>query len=239
MKSLIALVCLSSRLFGQIAFEVASIKPSAPEDIGHTSVHRHTDKGRLNYVNVSLTDMITDAYRVQPRQVTGPDWLTFTRFDINAKLPEGSDEKQIPEMLQSLLAERFGLKLREETKEQPIYALSVGKSGQKMKQIEKGEGLNSNGHNGRITIKASTTMKNFADNLSRSTDRPVIDQTGLDGVWEFELRYTADGVEATEPDAPPSLSAAVQEQLGLKLTPIKGPVRQLFVEHIDKTPAEN
>jgi uncharacterized protein (TIGR03435 family) len=230
---------VTASLFGQIAFEVASIKPAPPQEMGRVSISRHTDKGRLNYSNVSFIDLITDAYRVQPRQVAGPDWLDSVRFDITAKLPAGADEDHIPEMLQSLLAERFALKLREESKEMSIYALVVANNGPKMKKADEAGSINSNGNNGRMQIAGKGTMAKLADRLSGRLDRPVVDKTGLEGNWEFALHWATEAVEAANADDAPSIFTAVQEQLGLKLMPMKGPVRQLIVEHIDRLPTEN
>src|SRR5580700_8887990 len=95
-----ALVLLAPFLMSaQVGFEVASIRPSPPQPMGHTSIRRSTDQGRLKYTNVSILDLISDAYRVQHRQVTGPDWMDTTRFDVLAKIPDGVDEARVPEML--------------------------------------------------------------------------------------------------------------------------------------------
>ena len=94
--------------FGQAAFEVVSIKPATPVEFGRTSVRRSVTKakgvqGRLNYQGISLMDLIGDAYRVQHRQISGPDWLTSQRFDILALIPAAQNNDQIPEMLAALL----------------------------------------------------------------------------------------------------------------------------------------
>ena len=237
---LLLLTCGS--LFSQIAFEVASIKPAPPQEMGRTSVRRSTDKARLSYSNVSLMDMmdiVTDADRVQTRQVLGPEWLDSVRYDILAKLPEGGKEEQIPEMLKTLLTERFGLKMHNESKEMAMYALTVNKTGSKMKKAEDGGSFNSNSNKGRVHIVAKTTMENFANNLCLRMDRPVVNQTELEGSWEFQLDFLADGAENGAADPLPSIYTAVQDQLGLKLTPTKAPVRMIVVDHIDRVPAEN
>jgi len=220
-------------------FEVASIKPAPLQEMGRLSVSRSTDQGRLNYSNVSFTDLITDAYRVQPRQVSGPEWLGSVRCDITAKLPAGSSEDQVPEMLLALLADRFALKMREDSKEMQIYALTVGKDGPKMKKADEPGSINNHGVNGRLLMTGKATMTKFADRLSTRLDRPVVDRTGLDGNWDFALQWTTEAVEAPAADDPPSIFTAIQEQLGLKLTPVKGPVRQLIVERLEKVPTEN
>src|SRR6476620_8172887 len=107
-------------------FEVASIKPAPPPGGNNMMVRMGGDPGRIDYANVSLKDVIRLAYRVKNYQIAGPDWLESARFNIVAKLPEGSSREQIPEMLQALLAERFKLALHRETKELPVYGLVVG-----------------------------------------------------------------------------------------------------------------
>ena len=137
----IALVLIASgALLGQqqgaVSFEVASIKPSAPQPMGFRRIGMTTDGGIARYSGVSLQDLIRSAYRVKDFQIQGPDWLGNDRFDIVAKLPDGAKEDQVPEMLQALLAERFKLTLHRDTKEHPIYALIVGKNGPQLKPAE-------------------------------------------------------------------------------------------------------
>ncbi|HUP04435.1 MAG TPA: TIGR03435 family protein [Bryobacteraceae bacterium] len=120
------------------AFEVASIKPSPPLDpnailSGKMHVGMKTDAGRVDIGFLSLADLIRVAYRVKPYQISGPDWMSGQRFDIQAKIPEGVSTEQVPEMLQALLAERFGLTIHRDKTDQPVYALMVGKNGPKLK----------------------------------------------------------------------------------------------------------
>src|SRR5262249_30809977 len=84
---------------------------------------------------MSLRDLIILAYRIKPYQLTGPDWMATTPFDIIATIPAGVPKTKVPEMLQSLLAERFGLKIRREKKEMPVYALTVARGGRKSKEV--------------------------------------------------------------------------------------------------------
>jgi uncharacterized protein (TIGR03435 family) len=120
-----------------VAFEVASIKPSAPLDarqvlMGQQRVGMKVDAARIDLANLSLADLIRIAYRVKRYQLAGPDWMTRERFDVVAKLPEGASPDRAPEMLQQLLAERFELAVHRETKEHAVYALVVGKNGPKL-----------------------------------------------------------------------------------------------------------
>jgi len=121
------------------AFEVATIKPSAPLDpaaVRDGKAHTGTrfDAGRIDMGTVSLFRLICAAYRVKPYQVKGPDWMKTTMFDIQAKIPDGGTVEQIPEMMRELLVERFGLKTHRDSQVQPVYALVVAKGGPKMKK---------------------------------------------------------------------------------------------------------
>jgi uncharacterized protein (TIGR03435 family) len=237
MRVLLILATAACSLNAQLAFEVASIHPAPPQPMGSTSVHRSTDEVRLRYLNVSLLDVIGDAFRLPRRQINGPEWLDSTRFDIVAKYPEGVGEKKVPEMLRTLLAERFGFKSHEDTKELPVYDLIVLKAGPKMKKLEdEGNGMSINSDGMKSHVSAKTTMAGFIDFLSAKLDRPIVDQTGLPGAWQFELEYAQEN--APESTAP-SLFTAIQEQMGLKLSPSRGPVRLIVVDHIDKAPLEN
>jgi uncharacterized protein (TIGR03435 family) len=121
------------------AFEVASVKPSAPLDAsrimsGQMHVGMRIDAARVDIGSMSLADLIRVAYGVKAYQVSGPDWMTSERFDVLAKLPEGASREQVPDMLQALLAERFKLTVHRESKENTVYALVVGKNGPKLKE---------------------------------------------------------------------------------------------------------
>jgi len=126
-----------------LTFEVASVRPSPPLDFqklmsGQLRLGMKVDKARVDISSMALADLICTAFRVKPHQVSGPAWQEIAptggqRFDVHATLPEGATEKDVPEMLQALLVERFGLKFRRDRSEQPIYALVVGKNGPKMK----------------------------------------------------------------------------------------------------------
>jgi uncharacterized protein (TIGR03435 family) len=126
-----------SALFAQNpTFEVASIKATAPQEMGRVMVRMGGDPGRIDWVNVSLRDVIRTAYGVKDYQVSGPDWMTSARFDIQAKYPPDTPIETRNLMLQALLAERFGLKVHKESKETQTYSLVVGKNGHKLKKAD-------------------------------------------------------------------------------------------------------
>ncbi len=140
----VMLFLAAGTLFGQApatlpAFEVASIKPAGPLDpakimSGKMHIGVSIDAARVDIGNMSLMDLLCFAYTVKPYQVTGPDWMGAQRFDLLAKLPEGASKDDVPVMLQGLLAERFKLTLHKDSKDQPVYALVVGKNGPKLKE---------------------------------------------------------------------------------------------------------
>jgi uncharacterized protein (TIGR03435 family) len=224
----------------QPQFEVATIKPSAPQPIGHTSTRMDSNRERLNYSYVNLKEVIGQAYKVRQYQITGPDWLETERFDITAKLPaaEGSS-RQVALMLQALLADRFKMAIHRETKVLPVYALVAGRSGPKLKSSESDSGISSNSNRTSLHVTAKATMQRFAEFLSEEVGRPVIDRTGLTGPYDFTIDWAVDNAIANDSPAGPSIFTALQEQLGLKLDSTKGPVEIIVVDHADRTPSEN
>ncbi|HEV3196866.1 MAG TPA: TIGR03435 family protein [Bryobacteraceae bacterium] len=121
-------------------FEVASVKPAAPQTGGMRVMMRggpgSPDPGQLTYENASLKNVLMNAYGVKNFQISGPAWLDTERFDIVAKIPKDATKEQFKLMLQNLLAERFKLTVHHETKDMPMFALVVGKNGPKMKESE-------------------------------------------------------------------------------------------------------
>ena len=125
------------------AFEVAAIRPAnlpTPEQFRgggpvQLRVGMQLDAGRLDWGLASLADMIQYAFRVKNYQVSGPDWMRSSRWNILARLPEGGSQDQVPEMMQALLADRFQLKFHREKRDQPVYALEVAKGGPKLEAL--------------------------------------------------------------------------------------------------------
>jgi uncharacterized protein (TIGR03435 family) len=230
-------VCISGVVYGQ-QFEVASIKPSNAE-AGSSGIS--SGNGRLTASNVTLKRCIMGAYAVGPNQVFGgPDWLDSDRFDILAKAEEPVGDHALMAMLQTLLAERFKLALHREARPISVYVLEIAKNGPK---LEKGDGLGAKTSNGRGNIVATNaSMDRFAEILSRQMDLPVVNQTGLDGVFNVKLQWTPESATAKPPDGAaldgPSVFTAIQEQLGLRLHAQKAPVEVLVIDHVER-PSEN
>lgn len=200
----------------KLSFEVVSIKPSAPQPMNQMRMMRGGDPGRARFTGFSLRDYIRIAYRVKDFQVEGPAWIDSDRFDVEGKLPEGASESQEPEMLQSMLEERFHLQLHRETKDHAIFALVPGKGGPKLKATEakpaaggnlagppplprgRGAALPRNAmmmqidDQGAHVKAAGVTLGQLAEMLSRFTERPVVDMTKIDGEYDFDLVIAPD-----------------------------------------------
>jgi bla regulator protein BlaR1 len=212
------------------SFEVASVKPNRYGAAASTFRARN---GSLHSTNVSLRDFIRWAYGVKDYQVAGPDWLTSQRYDIVAKAPAAVPDDRLMPMLQALLAERFKLAIHRETKERAVYALVAGKNGSRLHEVEAGREQSSGGRGSLSAQKMS--MSQLADTLSQRVDLPVLNTTGIEGVFDIELKWAPDGDNANGP----SIFTAVQEQLGLKLEQRKGPMEIIVVDHAERVPTEN
>lgn len=199
----------------KLEFEVASIRPSQSSTPDRVNSGLHMDGAQAHLGSQSLKNLIAMAYRVQWNMVSGPDWMASARFDISAKLPDGATTAQIPEMLQSLLADRFGLKVHHETKDAPAYALSLGKS--PLTLTESPVDSPSSGQNGSVNVAAAGSaagvsidlghgssytfandkfqfhrfnMDQFVRQLALYMDRPVVNMTDLKGTYDFTLKVT-------------------------------------------------
>jgi uncharacterized protein (TIGR03435 family) len=225
------------------SFEVAAIKL---DKSGSYSSHWSDHSGKMFATNISMRALIERAYGIRDYQISGPEWLKSDRYDIEAEapasIPKDQLKEQFPLMLQSLLSERFKLTFHREEKVLPVYALVVAKDGPKLTPIKNDGHSSSNSNRGHLSVQAGSSMQ-IADALSHPLDRPVIDKTGLSGVYKCELEWTPDDNQATPAnqasDSGPSIFTAVQEQLGLKLVPQKAPVEILVIDHVERIPTEN
>jgi bla regulator protein BlaR1 len=223
-----------------LKFEVASVKPHKPE-AGPLRASTSVENGRINYTNVTLKNCIRQAYGLRPYQISGgPGWLADDRYDVIAKAAGSATKAQVMLMLQALLADRFKLTFHFEAKEMPVYSLVIAKNGPKIKEVkDDGNGTQIDGDPQHALNARNISMAQFAGTLSRlqDLDRPVMDRTGLRGVFNITVDFVAD--DAASPDTVgPSIFTALSEQLGLKLEPTKGPVQILVIDHIER-PSEN
>lgn len=226
-------------------FEVASIKPSDPDARGSSS---NNDGRFLTIKNWTLKRLVQRAFGVQEYQVAGgPNWTDGYRFDIRAKLDErlpairGKEgQLRLQRMLEALLADRFQFQFHRETKVMPVYNMVVSKSGLKISEAKFTGSESTSTNNGHLTAKG-LPMPSLATYLSLALQQPVLDATGVSGVFDFEMTWAQQDIgkapDANDP-AGPSIFTALQEQLGLKLELAKGPVEMIVIDHAEK-PTEN
>jgi uncharacterized protein (TIGR03435 family) len=201
-------------------FEVATIRPSAQGPQGQVTAGVRIDGAQVRCAYLTLKDYIGIAYRVKLYQISGPDWIGSDRFDIAATLPAGVPTSQIPEMMQSLLEERFQVKMHREKKDFPVYALEVAKGGLKIEEsapdpnadpkaplditgggsaqgisVNLGRGSSYTFSNDKLEAK-KVTMAALAGILERFMDRPMVDMTDLKGRYDFTLDLTPEDYRA-------------------------------------------
>jgi uncharacterized protein (TIGR03435 family) len=236
------------------AFEVATIKPSDPAHPEQIITLRGAE---VITTNVTVHALINLAYWLHPKQLTGgPAWTETEKFDMAGKpdAPGQPNVDQMKAMIQKLLTDRFQLKFHFEKRELPVYAVRLAKTGAKITQSRddpKGIPGWNFGRNpsGMIMAFRNSPMSQFTAVLQNSTDRPVVDQSGLTGRYDFTLNFTPDAAMAAllggppppagdNPDAAPDLFAAFQQQLGLKLEPTRAPVDVMVIDKVER-PSEN
>ena len=224
----------------------------APQAFEAVSIHRNLSgsvntriditRGRVTITCATLKTLMRNAYDVQSFQFAGgPSWFDSDFYDIAATTGDGADisHDQYRALLKTLLADRFHLKIHWETRQGDVYALIIAKSGSKLvvnTDPAKESGLNTSkfGHQGKM-IGTKAPMLYLSSNLGNQLGRTVVDKTGLQEKYDWTLAWDPDpGVDYTAP----SIFTAVQEQLGLKLEPQKGPVETLVIDAVEK-PSEN
>jgi uncharacterized protein (TIGR03435 family) len=239
----IALLCV--RALTAQSFEVASVK-RIPESNPKANGSPEERNGAIAYRNMHMKVILMRAFDLQDSQIIGPDWLWSERYDIDARLPQGATQDQVPAMLQSLLAERFGFKWHMETREGQVDTLVIAKKGTTLKPAESAVPYKANTDRTGRHLHQAFTMANFARFLSLQLQAQIIDETGLNGLYDMTLNYMPGAQLASMSargddlrDAAPPLRVAIEQQLGLKLEARKGPVKTLVIDHMERIPTEN
>jgi uncharacterized protein (TIGR03435 family) len=254
---------LASGALSQPAFEVASVRPSAAitsknADEAKREMGMQINGAQVDASMMSLAELVRRAYGLRPSQFSGPAWMSNERYDIHAKLPSGSAQAQVPEMLQALLTERFKFAFHRESQEHSVYALVGGKSGLKIKEVEpdppgiaRDKNLDMSG--GAMHLDRKMTMQALCDFMAGFVDRPIVDMTGLMATYQVSLEISFEelrrakiaaegrggvGDTADDPSGGSAMFGAVQ-QLGLRLEPRKVPIEVLVVDHAERVPVEN
>lgn len=218
------------------SFDAASIHSSRADQ--SSARIRFSDR-RFLVENCTLNYIIQRAYGLRDFQVAGgPGWAadgTGERFDIQAQTNAAISAEEMKLMAQTLLADRFHLKVHRETRVVPIYALTVAKSGSSLHIARPDEHRSIDSYPGNIeATNASMTL--FVDELSGKVDRPVIDRTGLTASFDFTLRWSVENPGRPDPGLG-SIFTAVQDQLGLKLQAEKRPFEVLIIDNIERPSA--
>jgi uncharacterized protein (TIGR03435 family) len=252
------------------AFEVASIRPATPlgplgRRADRTGGPGTRDTGMYSCRNCPISWVLAEAYDLQPFEWVAPEWMQDARFDFLAKVPPGTAKAELRIMLQTLLADRFKLTVHRETKEMPVYELTIARSGLKfgesLPQPASRDVAGAAGQPDKDGFPVLTKEMSMAilpgharmrsDNqpiswfvrlLSAQLQSPVIDATQLKGTYAFVLSWRFeenDGAAAMLDPFRPALINAVQSQLGLKLEQKKGRAEVLIVDRIEKQPSAN
>jgi uncharacterized protein (TIGR03435 family) len=232
-------------------FDVCTIKPSNPAVQGRGLTMRGRE---VVTINTPAKFLMTFVYGVHANQLVGaPSWFDSDGYDLDGKPAQDGlpNQNQIKTMIRKLLADRFQLKFHREQRELSVYAIQVGKNGPKMMVSQADpKSLPGLGFRALGAMNAqNATMADLASLFQTAVlDRPVVDQTGLVGHFDFQLNWTPDesqfsgmGVRvpppSDKPDAPPGLAIALQDQLGLKLTATKTMVDVLVIDKVEKPSA--
>jgi uncharacterized protein (TIGR03435 family) len=241
-------------------FEAASIRPAPADARGArcTGGPGTADPGLLTCQNYSLSWLVMMAYDLRGFQLSAPGWMSEVRFQLSARIPPGADRAAFHRMQQHLLAERFGLQAHFEKREIPVYELSVGRDGSKLKPsaeppAEKPERLWSPPPGGPprplmavVDWKNQSTLE-LATLLADLLGAPVLDRTGLGGRYDVHLRFLMEPggraagpvADAAAAESGADLAGAVREQLGLRLVKTRAQREVLIVDRIERTPSEN
>ena len=230
-----------------VTYDVVTIRPDH-QGPGSVSVSINLDLYRAT--NVSLIDLLRDAYHLRPGQLQGqPKWADDDRFDIQAKVLDTPAEtlrrltqEDRERMMRGLLADRFHLQTHTETRTLPVFELVPAKGGAQLQPVladsrnNEFHGVSAGGlsvHNGQL-VAHYLPMERFVDFLGYQVDRIVLDKTGLPGNYNLQLNWTPDNGTASEDTAAaPPLFTALEQQLGLKLVPTKAPVPIIVIDHVE------
>jgi len=239
-------ILFAQQAAGPPAFEAATIKPSLDPPGSISGIFENT--GRINARNVTLRRCIRGAYNVpEPQIIGGPAWAEQDRYYIEAAAAVPAGDRELMLMLQTLLADRFKLVLHREQRAIPGYRLVLGKGGIKAQASAPDSRSVGQSQRGRIEAQGCS-MAQLALKLAEVLHRPVLDATGVAGRFDLKLEWTPDDMKppaadpradiAPQSSAGPSIFAALQEQLGLRLESGKVPAEVLVIDSAEK-PSEN
>ncbi|HET9402511.1 MAG TPA: TIGR03435 family protein [Candidatus Acidoferrales bacterium] len=231
-------------------FEVASVKVNTTNGPAEFLPARSGDHVQLH--NCQIASLILYAYHVSGYQMVGNPRLPepWNWYDIDAKVDNSSSDDEVRQMFQSLLEERFKLKVHRETRELQVYVLKIAKSGPKLKSsaasdykttvddkavvLRQGRAAIVLGEDGSHLLGKGVTVAQLAKSLEGELHGPVVDATGIPGTFDYDVVFMPDqGVPKGEFSAP-LLPAALRSDLGLTVEKGKAPVEVLIIDHLEK-----
>jgi uncharacterized protein (TIGR03435 family) len=236
-----------------LTFEVASVRPGKPGAIGFGLPGPMPGGQRYVATKSPLLVMVMKAYSLTDSQIQGaPKWMIFDPWDVEAKAEHPSTPEQLQEMFQSLLAERFKLRLHRETKEAAAFVLNVDKSGSKLKPSNSKEPSDTPikpGDSPGERVGTAVSMSYLCWYLNFTFDAPIVNQTGLDGLYDFTLELPPPSPLLQPQETPRPAPAddvldrnaemiSALSQIGLKLERRKATVDIFIVDHVER-PSEN
>ena len=226
----------------RLTYEVASVRASDPAR-ERGSVQPLPNGVGYTVDGLPLRSMLSVMYRIPLRQISGgPEWVNTENFDVYGRTDRTYSIDDLHLMFENLLADRFNLKLHIEKVPGPVYVLRVAKSGLKMTAVPEGTDRHSPIWGNEEGVTADRVPLNYfcywlGQNL-QSDGRPVVDATGLTGTYNFTLRFRPqEAPSADEGEDLPSIFQALRDQLGLELTPEKGTVSRLVIDHVERPSA--
>jgi uncharacterized protein (TIGR03435 family) len=232
-------------------FEVASVKLASEP---HPMAVRPMPGGRL-VASAPLKLLIMNAYNLQRSEIIGgPEWVNDDRYDIEAKAADNASRSRLMLMLQSLLEDRFQMRIHHETRDTPLYALVVDKKGSKLVPTKITDCPDASTATpptappcGQVRISPSASdvrmegdrvpVSDFAQRLAVLMNEPLLDRTNLTGEFDIRLRFVNEVPGTPSDTLGPTIFTALQDQLGLKLESTRGPVEFLVIDHVERPSA--
>ncbi len=233
-------------------FDAASIRPATPVTTQCKGGPGTDDPGRLTCQNFPLSFFVMMAYNLRAYQYQGPEWMSSTRFDVQATVPPGATVEQFRSMLQHMLAARFKLAIHSGMKEMDGYAMTVAKKSPNLKEVAPAATAEfpwrpPTWKTVPVRVKAQYTSERqpisaLARLVSDQLNSPVADDTDLKGAYDFTIQWMYDPAgqgPAAVDDNGVSIGDALKEQLGLALVKKKVQVNTVIVDHSEKSPNDN
>jgi uncharacterized protein (TIGR03435 family) len=232
-----------------LSFEVVSVKPASGLDD-----HRSSDNAEFDANGISMDELLWRAFQVPAGRLRAPKWVDSAAYDVHGKLPAGSTPKQVPQMILSMLRDRFALQFHVDHKMESAYELRVGDGELKLRPSPPPESLRDEGtcalggdrHPCRLMTmeRLALMLSTLADAWLRvptpptwAIDRPVVDATGLKGEYDFEINYGSGKRDPVDPEAKRVVDGI--KELGLKLEPVKYAFEYVVIDHLERAPTAN